>query len=433
VLQELPQLCPGTPELASSSKCLLAKYEPTLRYDSEETYYADSAAEISDNWGDEESGLWGENKFADPYTNSLYDGDSELEGPNFGLLSQSQPGVEWLPYQLTLASLGTSYPNGETADTGDWLDENENYVEDAHRLEAAGYMNMAYGKAFTDAAGKRWLEYWYWYYYNAKAPGGFGKHQGDWESVVVGLDSNNKPDQVIFSQHDGAASCDIEEVERSEDGGPIVYVGLESHANYQKPGRFTAAGEPDHADGNGPAVQPGLIVIGSSLPSWILWPGHWGNTRAGLEPFEATSPVGPAFHKAWEASDTYAGEAGECRKTVEEEFEELVEEELEGGSASVQTTAAPSIRSLAFVGRRPQVSYRAPSGDGKGFWPRLRISVNELGDGGVPPVSKTISSVEAKGNVTLPFKVNPSHEVVVLGSLFYKDGRRVHLTPRKFP
>ena len=78
-----------------------------------------------------------------------------------------------------------------------------NTLRDAHRLEAAGYINAAYGRAFTDGTGKRWLEYWYWYYYNPKSFEGVGVHEGDWESVLVGLDANNRPEEVILSQHTG--------------------------------------------------------------------------------------------------------------------------------------------------------------------------------------------------------------------------------------
>ncbi|HEX3042800.1 MAG TPA: Vps62-related protein, partial [Solirubrobacterales bacterium] len=420
VLQELPRLCPGATMLATSTTCLLQKYEPQLRYDSEENYFADSAAEITDNWGDEEA-LRGSTETG-RYSNFLVDETSEW--PFSTVLAVASPFVKGGSFPLTLSSLGGTYPNGQTATEADLLVEGEEYVRDAHRLEAAGYLNAAYAHAVTDATGKRWLEYWYWYYYNPKDYAGIGKHEGDWETVIVGLDANSRPEEVIFSQHEGSSNCYIGDVEQVEEGGPVVYVGLDSHAGYQKPGAFWATGEDDYADGDGAWVKPGLIIIGNSPPSWILWPGHWGHTHPeGGVPGQATSPPGPYFHDAWSAPDAYASEAYECTETSEEGQGPL---EIFASSGA----ASPGIRSVKVVGRRPEVSYVVPKADGEGFWPRLRISVNELGDGGIPPTSSTISNVKAKGTLTVPLNVRPGHAAEVTGSIVYKNGRRVHLAPK---
>ena len=127
VLQELPRLCPGTTMLATSVTCLLKKYEPQLRFDSEENYYADSAAEITDNWGDEAAfqGVGGEGQ----YSNALVDADQEApaEEEREGLkLAESSPGVG--KYQLTLSALGSTYPDGHVADGNDWLEEGNEYA-----------------------------------------------------------------------------------------------------------------------------------------------------------------------------------------------------------------------------------------------------------------------------------------------------------------
>ncbi|MFL5873473.1 MAG: right-handed parallel beta-helix repeat-containing protein [Solirubrobacterales bacterium] len=421
-LQELPRLCPGSNLSATSNRCLLNRYEPTLYYDTEENYFADSAAEITDNWGDEESGFHGQNKAADPYTNSLWDGDAEKESPNFGLLAQSQPGVAFLPFQLTPSALGSSYPNGQAADANDWLGENEDFQQDNERMEQAGYLDAVYGRAFADGSGKRWLEYWFWYYYNPKDFAGLGHHQGDWESVVVQLDEHNKPEAVILSQHTGAASCDMEQIERGEEGAPIVYVGLDSHANYPWPGRYEATGEVDHADGGGRSAYPGLVVIESSAPSWLSWPGHWGNSRAEVSPIESDSPTGPAFHKSWQDPPGYAAEAGGC-------FDSYVGPDSLAASRS--STTAPSIETVTLVADEPVVHYEVPTADGEGFWPRLRITIDRLGDGGAAPASRTISAVRAKGALKVPVELEPGEEAELRGSLVYADGRRIHLPPKR--
>jgi len=419
-LQELPRLCPGSTMLATSNSCLLQKYEPQLRYDSEENYYADSAAEITDNWGDEGGFEGGSSEGR--YSNALVDADQEapVEEEREGLkLAESEPGGG--PFQLTMPALGTSYPGGQAADSNDWLEESNEYVRDAHRLEEAGYINAAYAKAFTDGSGKRWLEYWYWYYYNPKSFEGIGAHEGDWESVLVGLDANNRPEEAILSQHTGGSNCYIGEVEKTEEGGPVVYVAVDSHANYPKPGTYDAGFVTDYANGSGPAVQPSLVILGESPPGWLSWPGHWGYTRPGSIPGEATSPEGPSFHGAWIEPDEYVSGASECSRTMEEEF---------GGSAPVLSATAssgPGIENVDLKGQRPLVSYHVPGADGKGFWPRLRISVNELGDGGIPPTSKTISNLEANGSLTIPVEVRPGHAEEVLGSIVYKNGKRIEL------
>jgi hypothetical protein len=416
VLQELPRLCPGTTMPATSNTCLLQKYSPSLRFDSEENYLADNAAQVTDNWGDEEGfhhegGLGG-------YTNVLLDGSMPI--------SESAPWGFYSMFPLSLSVLGPNYPaayGGAVADGDDWIDMDNEYVRDAHRMEGAGYANAAYGTVRTDGLGKRWLEYWYWYYYNPKSFAGIGTHEGDWESVLIGLDANNRPLEVIFSQHESPSNCYIGDVELTEEGAPVVYVAADSHANYRKAGVFDGGVVVDYVDGGGPLVQPGLVILGSSPPSWVSWPGHWGGSRGGG--LNSESPDGPAFHGAWEDPAGYAAGADECSENLEDELGE--EFEMRASEASVDA----EISAVTFDKRQPKVDYRVPGADGDGFWPRLRISVNELGDGGIPPVSKMISNVKGKGKMALPFRLKPGHTAEVLGSIVYKDGRRLHLAPRK--
>jgi hypothetical protein len=417
VLRELPRLCPGTTIFASSNTCLLQKYMPTLRLDSEENYLADNAAQITDNWGDEE-GLQHQGALGG-YTNTLLDGSTPI--------SESAPWGFNSMFPLSLSVLGQNYPaafGGAAADSDDWLDEDNEYVRDAHLMEEAGYAEAAYGRGLTDGSGKRWLEYWYWYYYNPKSFQGIGVHEGDWESVLVGLGTDNRPEEVVFSQHEHPSRCDVEDVEQGEEGGPVVYVAVDSHANYPKPGSYDAGFITDYADGAGPSLQSGLIMLDNS-PGWLSWPGHWGNSRGTFGKF--ASPTGPAFHQAWSDPAGYAEGAAECNQTEVEEIEEWA-----GASEMQASSSTASISSVTFNGRQPQVGYRVPGADGDGFWPRLRISVNELGDGGIPPVSKMISNVKGNGEMALPFRLKPGHAAEVLGSIVYRNGgRRVHLTPRK--
>jgi hypothetical protein len=238
--------------------------------------------------------------------------------------------------------------------------------------------------------------------------------------VLIGLDANNRPEEVVFSQHEHPSSCDIDDVAQGEEGGPITYVAIDSHANYPKPGSFDAGIVSDYADGEGESFQPGLIMLDNS-PGWLSWPGHWGNSRGHFGKF--VSPQGPAYHHAWTDPAGYAEGAAECSQTEWEEWGTATEMQASSSTASIS--------SVSLQGRQPQVEYKVSGADGDGFWPRLRISVNELGDGGIPPASKMISNVKGKGKMALPVRLKPGHTAEVLGSIVYKDGRRLHLAPRK--
>ena len=247
-------------------------------------------------------------------------------------------------------------------------------------------------------------------------------HEGDWESILIGLDANNRPDTVVLSQHDSAASCAANELEENDEGGPIAYVGLASHANYPRQGRYAAPSisESDYADGGFAAVRPGLVVLEGSLPAWTAWSGHWGNSSAESEA-ESTSPQGPNFHDAAGAPEDWAASAGECERGFESE---------EAARSSSRGATAPVVKEVEFDEGSPQVSYRVPGADGKGYWPRLRLTVDELGDGHVAPRSITFSGVKSQGSRVMPYLVPPGTEAQIRGSLVYANGRRLHLAPR---
>jgi hypothetical protein len=179
------------------------------------------------------------------------------------------------------------------------------------------------------------LQYWLFYYDNLYRypflPVGavWQSHEGDWEVVNVVLSNAKRPLSVGLSQH-----CNGETRPWADaallDGHPTVYVALGSHANYFEPGLhefdpaclpaeviafFQQAGLPLPADvaASGPAIgpkrlgltPPTLEQVDDGSPSWIAFPGFWGE----LQYFNApppigtvvfgTSPVGPAFHAVW--------------------------------------------------------------------------------------------------------------------------------------
>ncbi len=419
-LPDLPRPCvPGSKQPGPSLDCLLYRYAPELRYDSQESFLANSAAEITDNWGDA-STLWGESGEG-AYTNKMVGirvGEFGLEEPD---LAYSRPGLGG-SFRLTLDSLGKTYPNSEAATEADYLDEvehgEENYVEDDHKLVAREYLNRSYGRVVKGGTGKIWLQYWYFYYYNSLDVEGFGLHEGDWEEVQVGLDEKQEPDVVVFSQHGGGGSCDLFEFQQTENGAPIVYVALGSHANYPVPGQY---GLPflgsDYANGKGPAITPSIEVLGDELPNWLEWPGHWGNSRSS-NPLEQESPTGPKQHSEWDPEDFALNDVHECLATYEE-----------SERRSMAAVAAPRIGSTDFEGKHPVVSYKLPDGGRKESGSRLVLSVREKGSD-LPPLTKTIKRPKASGNATLPFKLHSDRDVVILASVLDRYGHRSRVVRR---
>jgi hypothetical protein len=100
------------------------------------------------------------------------------------------------------------------------------------------------------------------------------------------------------------------------------------------------------------------------------------------------------------------------------------------GAAPAQSDEAPVIDSVALMGRHPRIGYEVPGGR-DALWPRLILSIDEKGDGGIPPLTKVIRRVDAEGEVVLPFKVDPSSKAVVLASVIYRNGHRSPIVRRQ--
>jgi hypothetical protein len=95
-----------------------------------------------------------------------------------------------------------------------------------------------------DSENNDWtiLQYHFFYAFNdwRLAANGMNHHEGDWEMVAVYL-KHGEPYAVLFSQH-GAGNIEkwtnvrkVVDQQGNETNHPVVYVALESHANYSKP------------------------------------------------------------------------------------------------------------------------------------------------------------------------------------------------------
>lgn len=100
-----------------------------------------------------------------------------------------------------------------------------------------------------------------------------------------------------------------------------------------------------------------------------------------------------------------------------------------GGEASqtgdTESTGQPTIVSARIVDSQVRVVYRVPGADG-GVWPTMLLSILEP-EARPSPSNEEVHPVEAEGEATISREVGPSREIIVFGSVFYEDGRRLYL------
>jgi len=284
---------------------LLPDFAPTLFYDTDELFRAISPGAATDYYSG--GGVEGD-------SNQLKDaaGAFAIADPIFTGLGSGRD-------LLTLGYLGERYPagsgrrSGQLADSGDQVSErsgsdsphgDDGYIEEHLEMHArAGYPNRLYSRAGIGGNGKVWLQYWIFYYWDGpNSILGDGSHEGDWEMVQVGLDSLQQPDTVAFAQHGHVQHCDWDQVETAWGTHPKVFVADDSHASLPH-----ASSGSDDADGEGAQLlYPTIEPIDATSPSWIAWPGKWGDSD--------TSPPGPYFQGAtkWHDPSAWAGPVTDC-------------------------------------------------------------------------------------------------------------------------
>jgi hypothetical protein len=378
----------SSPELTA----LLERHRPLLQYDSLESFRADSVATICE-------------LAAPGRCNSLHRADGTL------IAARAPSGGE---ARLDLDFLGPSYPNGETAAPGDYLDEcGGSHASDALALRRQGHADVVYGRGRHDEEGRLWLQYWFFYYYDDKGLLGLEQHEGDWEMVQLRLGDGMAPDAAVFARHAEAERLSWDEVELADSGeGPalVVYPARGSHASLPRAGSFEGPVVPDHNDGLGPRARPALVAIADDGPRWLLWPGRWGSTRR-REFFEADSPRGPRgqpqwwdpadLHREarpWTSATTVASRPPRPRLEVHREGELAVvsyrfEDPAEGEGEPARFVTAPFIggdsepcgsHSLPIEVRQGSFALRLPDDRD---WAGVRASV--ASDHGVPGATVT--------------------------------------------
>ena len=280
---------------------LLHRFQPQLRYDSNEGFFADSAA------------MWTDNP-----ANALR--REARDGRPGDLLAAAKPGGGQA--QLNLAFLGPSrYPGGDAVQPTDVIDCSRRDYRDQYvalRRDRT-YANRMYGKAGEDR-GRLWLQYWFFYFYNDyNLAGGFGLHEGDWEMVQFRMDEGHDlPDLAVYAQHRWAEVAPWDEVEKLEGQSDtaLVYVARGSHASYFHAGYHETEAWYDLADGKRKTPHLALEVVEEDDPSWVAWPGVWGGTTAPIPGLDQPSPMAPCRHDQWEHPALLLGQARSVKRSA---------------------------------------------------------------------------------------------------------------------
>jgi|tagenome__1003787_1003787.scaffolds.fasta_scaffold20678691_2 hypothetical protein len=375
---------------------LLERHRPVLKYDSQESYFADSAAEWTDNPG------------------------NRLQRADGTVIAEQGKG-------LSLAFLGEQYDRRTARKTDVISNPGKTYREEARRLhDDPRYGNRMYGHVAHDANGDIWLQYWFFYFYNDYNLIGHiiraGLHEGDWEMVQLHV-VDGGPDLAVYAQHRRAEARDWRQVDVAPGTErPVVYVARGSHASYFTPGPHWTGFWFDWADGARPrSPEVALEIVDETKPEWhwVRWPGLWGDTKPGNRPMDSPSPIGPGVHPQWD---------------------EPLALLPAGAAAPVQAPRQalpprPGV-AAAWDGERIVVRYDvSPSADGA--WPvGIAVTLNSP-DETAPPTTESFPITEGRssGEVELATAVDPARTYDIHASVVTADGHasgsvRVDLPPR---
>jgi hypothetical protein len=270
---------------------LLRRFQPALRYDSNEQYFADSAAQYTDAPGIQLRRV------------------PEHDKPGALIASAVPVGAE---PKLSLGFLGPAlYGNGDKVEKTDIIgvrgkDYRAQYVK--LRTSRPDLNNRMYGRA-VEVNGRIWLQYWLWYFYNDyQLALGFGTHEGDWECMQlrIGIDGDT-PDVAVYAQHRQGEKRNWVDVEKLADAPdvPVAYIARGSHAAYFEAGYHQTEAWYDIADGRRKAPKLVLEIVEDATHPWMRWPGRWGDTtprERGLD-LDQSSPTGPGTKKHWRDPD----------------------------------------------------------------------------------------------------------------------------------
>ncbi len=351
---------------------LLRRFQPVVRYDSNEQFFADGAEQYMVNPGNELR-------------------RKRTDDANGAVIASAQPALD--TPQLTLAFLGrTAYGDDNPVQEGDVIGvTGKDYREQYRRMRVAHpeFNNVLYGHAI-EANGRLWLQYWLWYFYNDyQLSFGLGTHEGDWEMVQFRMDDDaGHPDVAVYAQHRFGEMRPWEDVEKlaTEPDRPIVYVARGSHASYFQAGFHQTEAWYDLADGRREAPKLHLEILGTDEPAWTRWPGRWGDTLPREKNLESNAPTGPGAKKQWTEPDKLLDNPPST-------------------STHGKAIAGPDVQALRSGGRL-RVVYDVTGRDPRPH--ELVMTVNSQDEKGVPPrtLNYPVHST-GKGKVTTEIVLDP--------------------------
>jgi hypothetical protein len=355
---------------------LLRRHQPGLKYDSMEQYFCDSAAEWTDNPGNELRRADGAHSLGE-------------------LLASGT--------KLTLGHLGaTEYADAKEVRSDDRIgDPKKNYREQyvALRTKRPELRNRMYGHA-VEAEGRLWLQYWFFYFYNDyNLALGIGLHEGDWEMVQLRM-HDDAPDLAVYAQHRQAEKRPWDRVVKvpGDPNRPMVYVARGSHASYFEPGFHQTEAWYDLADGKRNSPRCALEIVTDDQPPWIAWPGVWGDTRARVGGIDQPSPRGPAAHASWKDP------GGALATAWEPQRKDAID--------------APAVRIARDRGRmridfdftRNRLSSTSPATS-------LQVTVNSRDEAGVPPRTYTFQVAQTRrGTLATEIPLDPGKHYDIYAS-----------------
>ena len=358
---------------------LLKRFQPVLRYDSNEQFFADSAEQYTEAPG-------------------ITLRRAPVSRKQSGTVLASADGAGGVP-KLTLDFLGPKvYGNGAPVEKTDVIgvrgkDYRKQYVR--LRIARPDLNNRIYGRAVT-VNGRLWLQYWLWYFYNDyQLALRFGTHEGDWECVQFRMaPDGDAPDVAVYAQHrhgEKRAWPNVEKLEGSPDT-PIVYVARGSHAGYFEAGYHQTEAFYDLADGERPAPKLALEIIDDATYAWLRWPGRWGDSMPPEQDkldLAQSSPTGPGTKKQWRNPDTLLNSAVASKLRAPP-----------AAPAATITRAAGDRMRIAYDFRQHEVPPRA-----------LVVTVNSRDEKGVPPMTHTFEEVAGvdHGAIETDVVLNPAH------------------------
>jgi hypothetical protein len=176
------------------------------------------------------------------------------------------------------------------------------------------------------------LQYWFFYPYDEWTSKALGasftqRHEGDWESVSVGLGARNKPLYVAYSAHCGGSWKPWDDTVRYQTH-PLVAVALGSHGNYPNAGAhrvpdFTSCIKIPRGIGTLLAFAANVQDVTADRWEWgadrvekvdenewpMNFPGTWGGndivqlkTKRSFpeKPVSGAGPKSPALQPLWQ-------------------------------------------------------------------------------------------------------------------------------------